>query len=87
MGIGIYISTKRRYRRGEEHGSAKWGDAMHINKKYSVKKYEANKLMTQNVRISYNSRKHRRNLFNNSAASTDESTPPERANKTFLSPT
>ena len=27
MGIGIYISTKRRYRRGEEHGSAKWGDA------------------------------------------------------------
>ena len=63
MGIGIYISTKRRYRRGEEHGSAKWGDAMHINKKYSVKMYEANKLMTQNVRISYNSRKHRRNLL------------------------
>ena len=26
MGIGIYISTKRNYRRGEEHGSAKWGN-------------------------------------------------------------
>lgn len=24
MGIGIYISTKKHYRRGEEHGSAKW---------------------------------------------------------------
>lgn len=63
MGIGIYISTKRHYRRGEEHGSAKWGDAFSINKKYSVKSYEANKIMTQNVRISYNSRKHRRNLL------------------------
>ena len=27
MGIGIYLSTRRNYRRGEEHGSAKWGDA------------------------------------------------------------
>ena len=25
MGIGIYLSTRKRYRRGEEHGSAKWG--------------------------------------------------------------
>lgn len=27
MGIGIYWSTRRNYRRGEEHGSAAWGDA------------------------------------------------------------
>ena len=26
MGIGIYISTRKHYRRGEEHGSAKWGN-------------------------------------------------------------
>ena len=26
MGIGIYISAKKHYRRGEEHGSAKWGN-------------------------------------------------------------
>lgn len=25
MGIGIYFSTRRNYRRREEHGSAKWG--------------------------------------------------------------
>ena len=27
MGIGIYLSTRRNYRKGEEHGSAKWGNA------------------------------------------------------------
>ena len=25
MGIGVYLSTRRNYRRREEHGSAKWG--------------------------------------------------------------
>lgn len=63
IGIGIYISTKRNYRKGEEHGSAKWGDAKAINKKYSAKKFEDNKIMTQNVQISYDMRKHRRNVL------------------------
>ena len=27
LGIGIYYSQKKNYRRGVEHGSAKWGDA------------------------------------------------------------
>ena len=27
LGIGVYLSTKRNYRKGEEHGSAKWGNA------------------------------------------------------------
>lgn len=63
FGLGIYISTRRNYRKGEEHGSAKWGEARAINKKYSEKPFTANKLMTQNVRISYNSKKHRRNLL------------------------
>ena len=34
MGIGIWLSTRRNYRRGEEHGSAKWGDAAVVNRKY-----------------------------------------------------
>lgn len=63
MGIGIYISTRKNYRRGEEHGSAAWGNARAVNKKYSEKDFGANKIMTSNVRISYNSRKHRRNLL------------------------
>ena len=33
-GIGIYLSTKRNYRKGEEHGSAKWGVSENISRKY-----------------------------------------------------
>lgn len=62
MGIGIYLSTKRNYRKGEEHGSAKWGDAKTVNKKYQAKKAEDNKLFTQNVSMGLDGRKHRRNL-------------------------
>ena len=63
FGIGIYLTTRRNYRKGKEHGSAAWGDAREINKRYSDKNFTANKIMTQHVRISYNSRKHRRNLL------------------------
>ena len=62
MGIGIYFSTRKNYRRREEHGSAKWGNAQTINKKYRQKPFAANKLMTQNVCIGLNAKKHRRNL-------------------------
>ena len=62
MGIGIYFSSRRNYRRGEEHGSAKWGDARAVDKKYRDKRSEQNKLFTQNVRMGLDGRKHRRNL-------------------------
>jgi type IV secretion system protein VirD4 len=62
MGIGIYYSTRRNYRRGEEHGSASWGDAAAVNKRYAQKPPEANKILTQHVRIGLDGTKHRRNL-------------------------
>ena len=62
MGIGIYFSTRRNYRRREEHGSARWGNARAIDKKYRQSPPSENKLMTQNVRIGLNAKKHRRNL-------------------------
>jgi len=62
MGIGIYFSTRRNYRRREEHGSAKWGDARAISRKYQQSPPSSNKLMTQNVKIGLNAKKHRRNL-------------------------
>ena len=62
FGIGIYFSTRRNYRRREEHGSAKWGDARAVNKKYCQTPKSENKLMTQNVSIGINAKKHRRNL-------------------------
>ena len=34
LAISIYITTRKNYRRREEHGSAKWGNAKAINKKF-----------------------------------------------------
>jgi len=61
-GIGIFYSSQKNYRRGEEHGSARWGDARQICKKYSQKPYSQNILLTQNFRISLDTYKHRRCL-------------------------
>ena len=62
MGISIYLSTRKNYRRKEEHGSAKWGVASVINKKYMQKPISNNKLLTQNVVLGLNGKQHRRNL-------------------------
>ncbi|MDR2712046.1 MAG: type IV secretory system conjugative DNA transfer family protein [Clostridiales bacterium] len=62
LGIGIYFSTRRNTRPREEHGSAKWGEAVTVNRKYAEKDFSENKILTQNVRIGLNDRKHRRNL-------------------------
>ena len=62
IGIGIYFSTLRNYRRQEEYGSAKWGSASKVNKKYADKTYSQNKILSQNVRIGLDGKKHRRNI-------------------------
>lgn len=63
IGILIYLSNRKNYRRGEEHGSAQWGSIRQLHKKYAGPKPSADKILTQNVRISYDGRKHRRNLL------------------------
>ena len=62
LSIGVFLSSRRNYRRGEEHGSARWGNARAVNKKYRAIKPEDNKIFTQNVRMGLDGRKHRRNL-------------------------
>lgn len=62
LGIGIYLSTDRNYRRREEHGSAKWGVPGQVNQKYADKNITENKILTQNVAIGLDGRRHRRNL-------------------------
>ena len=63
LGIVVYVSTARNYRRREEHGSAHWGNAGHINKKYEDKeKSVMNKILTQKICIGLDGHKHRRNL-------------------------
>lgn len=62
VAIGVYLSSDRNYRKREEHGSAKWGIPSQVNKKYAAKEKEQNKILTQNVAIGLDGRKHRRNL-------------------------
>ena len=62
LGIGIYYSQKRNYRRGVEHGSAKWGDAASICKRYRDKRYTQNLILTQNFRMGLDCYQHKRNL-------------------------
>lgn len=58
----IYLANDRNYRRREEHGSAKWGVPERVNKKYAEPVKTENKILTQNVSIGFDGRKHRRNL-------------------------
>ena len=62
LGIATYYSTRKNYRKREEHGSAKWGNSRNIRNKYKDKQIDKNKLLTQNVCIGFDGRKHRRNL-------------------------
>lgn len=62
FGLGVFFSTQKNYRKGEEHGSAQWGSAAAINRKYRDMHPAQNKLLTRRVRIGLDGKKHRRNL-------------------------
>lgn len=62
LAIMVYLSNDRNYRKREEHGSAKWGSAVQLFKKYASKQKAENKILTQRVAIGLDGRKHRRNL-------------------------
>ena len=62
IAVCAYLSTKRNYRKREEHGSAKWGDPGRINAKYSSRPETENKILTGNVRLGLDGRRHGRNL-------------------------
>ena len=60
--LALYLSSDRNYRRREEHGSARWGRPSQINRKYADPVPVENKILTQNVSIGLDGRKHMRNL-------------------------
>lgn len=62
LGVGMYLSSAKNYRRTEEYGSAKWANPITVCKKYANKDYFANKVFSQNVRMGLDGKKHRRNL-------------------------
>lgn len=62
ISVGIYLSTRKNYRRNEEYGSGKWGNSKQVNAKYMQMPTSENKILTQNVMLGLNGKKHRRNL-------------------------
>jgi len=59
----LFLSTKENRRPGEEHGSARWGSPRQLCAKYRDKDPLKNTILTQNVRMGLNGKKHRRNLL------------------------
>lgn len=57
-----YYYNRKNYRRNEEYGSAKWANNKAVNKRYAEKDYYSNKILSQNVLIGLDGRRHRRNL-------------------------
>ena len=65
--IAIYMSSRKNYRHGEEHGSTRWGNAAALGKKYGQKEkrkegVHSNLILTQHMKISTNAQKIQRNL-------------------------
>ena len=62
LSIGVAVASMRNYRKGEEHGSAKWGNKHTIRKKYEQKPKSYNKILTNEVCMGLNAKAHMRNL-------------------------
>ncbi len=62
LGCGIFLSTHRHTRKGEEHGSARWGNARELDRRYADPDGKSNKILTQHVSIGLDGHKHQRNV-------------------------
>lgn len=62
MTVGVWYASRKHYRKGEEHGSAMWGNVHSICRKYRQKPVEENKLLTAHFSLGLQGQKHRRNL-------------------------
>lgn len=60
LAIGYYYTSKGNKRMGEEYGSAKWGDATALNRKYRDK--NSNIILSQHISMGLDGRRHKRNL-------------------------
>lgn len=60
LAVGYYYTSKGNKRTGEEYGSAKWGDAAALNRKYRDK--NSNIILSQHISMGLDGRRHKRNL-------------------------
>lgn len=63
MCVIYYVTEQADLRPGGEYGTARWGNAKSLNRKYRDRRHpHSNYLFTQNVRMGMDSHKHRHNL-------------------------
>lgn len=63
MCVIYYVTEQANLRPGGEYGTARWGNAKSLNRKYWDRRHpRSNYLFTQNVRMGMDSHKHRHNL-------------------------
>lgn len=63
MCVIYYLTEQADLRPGAEYGTARWGNAKSLNRKYQDRRHlRSNYLLTQNVRMGMDSHKHRHNL-------------------------
>lgn len=58
----MYITSRKKYMPGQEYGTAIFADPKMISKKFADKEEGNNRILSQNVRMSMNTRKTRLNL-------------------------
>lgn len=63
MAVSYYLSVSDNTRKGQEHGSAKWGDPKRLRSMFGdSKKPLENLIFTENTRLGLDAHKHMRNL-------------------------
>ena len=60
--VMYFVLTRKHYRRGEEHGSADWGDAKALRKVYAAPELAQNKILTKDFQMGLDGYVHQRNL-------------------------
>ena len=62
MAVALWYASRRNYRRGEEYGSAKWGNPAQIARHLADPNFRNNLLFTRRIRLGLDSRRHGLNL-------------------------
>ena len=58
----VFFTGGKNLRPGAEHGSARWGNARTVNRRYEGRNGEGSKILTDSVSIGMDGRRHGRNL-------------------------
>ena len=62
VGVLAWATSRRRTKPLEEYGSARWGEAAAVNRRYAAARPAENLILAEHVRLGLDGRAHRRNL-------------------------